>query len=257
MTMKETKTRGLVIKCSDYGESDRIVTFISRDLGKIRGIAKGARRSLKRFGGCLEQFALVDMIIRPRDGLSLLMEGKVVRNYKKIKADIDKIFYGSYLLDLTSSLVGEGHDDNIEDIFHLLLSGLETLEECEFDEGCVRAYEVRILNKVGYMPSFLCCISCGNDVEPYRSRLSTVDMNIGFSSLKGGVFCELCEKGTDDRLEFISFGTLKTLEAATHKKVSFTRHALEESGKIIPPFISHRLGKRLKSLDFLERVKGL
>ncbi|MBE9503005.1 MAG: DNA repair protein RecO [Proteobacteria bacterium] len=257
MKMNENTTRGLVIKCSDYGESDKIVTFISRDLGKIRGIAKGARRSLKRFGGCLEQFSLVDMVVRPRDGLSLLLEGKVIRNYKKIKADIDKIFYGTYLLDLTNSLVGDGHDDNMKDIFHLLLSALETLEECEYDEGCLREYEVRILSKVGYMPSFLNCISCGKEVEPYRNRISTMDMNIGFSSSKGGVFCELCEKRVDDRLEFISFGTLKTLEAATHKKVSFTRHALLESGKIIPPFISHRLGKRLKSLDFLERVKGI
>lgn len=255
--MNENKSRGLVIKCTDFGESDKIVTFISMETGKVRGLAKGARRSLRRFGGCLEQFTLVDMVIRPKEGLSLFMEGKVVRNYKCIKADIEKIFCGSYLLDLAASLIGDGHDDNRSAIFDLLLSAMETLEAGDYTEASVREFEVRLLNKAGYRPSFLTCISCGKGVEPDPNMIRSMDVkapssSLAFSSARGGVLCHRCERHREGGLEFISFGTLKTLEAATYKKVSFTRQALEESGRIIPSFISHHLGKRLKSLDFLD-----
>ena len=50
------KTEAIVLRCLDYGESDRIVTFYTRDYGKLRGIAKGARRSRKRFANALELF---------------------------------------------------------------------------------------------------------------------------------------------------------------------------------------------------------
>lgn len=251
--MREIKARGFILKCTNYGESDKIVTFFSKELGKTKGIAKGARRSLKRFGGCLEQFSLIEMVVTPREGLSLFMEGKVARNYKSIKGDLDKIFFGSYLLDVVNSLLNDGYDDRSSEIYNLLLSAMETMENNSHCEEAVREFEVRFLSVIGYMPSFLICISCNASVESHKYEKKETS-NIAFSASKGGVYCSSCSHQINEKIEYISLGTLKTLDKASSKKVSFTRNALDESSRIIPDFISYHLGRRLKSLEFLEKV---
>ena len=123
-------------------------------------------------------------------------------------------------------------------------------------EEVIREYEVRLLGVMGYLPSFLNCLSCGESIEKDMTKAGqSSGMKVQFSPQGGGVLCSNCGSGKAG-LEPVSIGTLKTLEAALMKKVSFTRNALEESGRIIPPFIMHHLGRRLKSLEFLDKMKG-
>lgn len=248
--MKSVITEALILRVNDYGESDKIVRFLSPTQGKVSGIAKGARKSIKRFGGCLEPFTLVSLTVMPREGLSLIKEGAAAKGYKAIKGDLDRFAYGSYLLDLTNNIVGDDLDDDSEKVFFLLKTTLALLEASDRPEEVIREYEVRLLGITGYMPSFLSCLSCNKSVAEECNGGQAV-----FSPKDGGVFCKACGYNKPG-LEAISIGTLKTLEAASSKKVSFTRSALEESGRIIPPFIVHHLGRRLKSLEFLDRMKG-
>jgi len=251
--LKSVVTEALILRTNDYGESDRIVRFISPGLGKVSGIAKGARKSIKRFGGCLEAFTLVSLTVQPRDGLSLIKEGSAIKGYKGIKNDLERFAYGSYLLDLTNNIVGDDLDDDSEKVFILLKTALALLEATDKPEEAVREYEVRLLGITGYMPSFLNCLACGDSVAeagqggPVEALFSTID---------GGVLCGACSSKKAG-LVSISIGTLKTLDAASSGRVSFTRSALEESGRIIPPFIMHHLGRRLKSLEFIDKMKGV
>ena len=254
--MKAVTTKALVLKTNDYGESDRIVRFISPELGKVSGIAKGARKSIKRFGGCLEAFTLVSLTVRPREGLSLIQEGTADKSYKGIKTDLERFAYGSYMLDLTNNIIGDDLDDDSGKVFSLLKNAIVLLDGSNTPEEVLREYEVRLLGIAGYFPSFLNCLSCGESLEKLTGEAGQGSrMEVMFSPMDGGVLCGNCgSKRTG--LESISIGTLKTLEAALTKKVSFTRNALEESGRIIPPFIMHHLGRRLKSLEFIDKMKG-
>ncbi|MBE9535991.1 MAG: DNA repair protein RecO [Proteobacteria bacterium] len=254
--MKSVITEALILRTNDYGESDRIVRFMSPGLGKVSGIAKGARKSIKRFGGCLEPFTLVSLTVQPREGLSLIKEGAAAKGYKGIKNDLERFAYGSYLLDLTNNIVADDLDDESEKVFFLLKNALALLEASDKPEEVVREYEVRLLGITGYMPSFLNCLSCGDPVDrPMDEAGQGGPVEAVFSPGDGGVFCRNC--GSEKAgLESISIGTLKTLEAVSTKKVSFSRNAIEESGRIIPPFIMHHLGRRLKSLEFIDKMKG-
>ncbi|MCK5607282.1 DNA repair protein RecO, partial [Candidatus Pacearchaeota archaeon] len=167
--MKGSETRGLIVKCTNYGESDRIVTVITEQLGKVRGIAKGARRSIKRFGGCLETFSLVSLLIREGKGLSYIGEGRVLKDFREIKKDIEKISYGSYMLEISDAVALddgaqlEGLAPNSEavgepvseTVFSLLLDAIKSLAKSREPEAEARGFEVRLLAMAGYLPSFL------------------------------------------------------------------------------------------------------
>jgi len=259
--LKGIETKSLLVRCTNYGESDKIVTLISQDLGKVKGIAKGARRSIKRFGGCLEPFTLVNMVIRPQKGLSFLEEAHVLKNFKTIKSDLSKIAYGSYMLELTSAMSLEGGNNEGGALYELLLKGIEDISVRKNPEEAAREYDMKILSMMGYLPSFLACAVCNGRLLEGNGRPFLRDASrspdVGFSWARGGIICVECQKKSGEELSYVSVGTLKTLHAAALRTVSFTKNALAESEEIIPSFIAYHLGKKLKSLDFISSMKGV
>lgn len=259
--MKGVTSKGYILNSSNYGDSDRIVTMICESLGKVRGIAKGARKSLKRFGGCLEPFTMIKVTIIPKKGLSSILEGKVVKDYKKIKGDLELFAYGSYMLELVDVSTKEGEESRLSVSYSLLTAGLEELNCYGNHEEATRVFEIRLLKSMGYLPSFLTCVSCGSGIvhkktdSIYREKMELE--GVPFSMAKGGVLCGHCLGRNDAKLDSISLGTLKTLDAAAVRRISFSRKALEESKKIIPPFIASQLGRNLKSLDFIKNMEKL
>lgn len=258
----------MIVKCTDYGESDRIVTVITERMGKVRGIAKGARRSIKRFGGCLETFSLVSLLIREGKSLSYIGEGRVLKDFRDIKKDIEKISYGSYMLDISDAValddgaqlenVSPNNEPASETVFILLLDAIKSLAKSREPEAEARGFEVRLLAMAGYLPSFLNCLSCGGSVlegDKKKGR-GSCDRAL-FSPARGGVLCINCAAKEGKPLDFISAGTLKTLNSAVKGKALFTKNSLEESGRLMRGFISHHLDKRLKTLEFIDKMKGL
>ena len=266
--MKGIETRGFIVKCTDYGESDRIVTVITERFGKVRGVAKGARKSIKRFGGCLEPFSLVSLLIKEGKSLSYISEGSVLKDFREIKKDIEKISYGSYMLEISEALAldnsaqfdkmpsnGEPHGDTV---FSLLLDAITSLANSREPEAEARGFEVRLLAMAGYLPSFLNCLSCsGRVLEGNRGKGRPVFDSASFSSVRGGVLCTCCASKEARPLDFISAGTLRTLDSASKGKALFTKNSLEESGRLMRGFIGHHLGRRLKTLEFIDKMKGL
>lgn len=256
--MNQIETNALIIKGSNYGESDRIMTLITEDLGRIKGIAKGARKSLKRFGGSLEPFALVKLQLKQGRDLAFINDARVVKSYKEIKNDIVKISYGSYILELADLFSNENHHhdkSSVKRYFDITLESLEKLSTAKEAEVVVREFEIRLLSLSGYMPSLLECTSCGCNIFQIKEELSP--QGTAFSHSRGGVVCSKCRGQDNSLFDFISPGTLMTLSGVLNGKISFTKDALHESGRLLSAFISQHLGKRLKSVDFIEHMKGI
>ena len=93
-----------------YGESDLIVTFYSSDFGKIKGIAKGAKRSKKRFANVFEPFSLTNIIFtrKNRDMLAFIESCEIIDHYPAIRQDMEKTLIASYLLTLRITSVRKG-----------------------------------------------------------------------------------------------------------------------------------------------------
>jgi len=244
-------TNAIVTRSLHYGESDKIVTFFTEDFGKIKGIAKGARRSRKRFQNALGLFSLLRLTFFDREGMGLVrIEGCDVLNpFPKIREHLKRIFYGEYFLELVNEMAGE-REANPKS-FDVLLSFLTDLEESEPQEERLRIFEIRMLSLFGYRPNMRRCGICRRDWEDLK------EIPVVFFSLeKGALVCERCSKAWDN-LICLSLGTARLIERIAQMelpkihRLKFTLQALSESRELLPKFITYQLGKELKSLKVL------
>ncbi len=244
----------IVLRSWAYGESDKIVSFLTRDFGKIRGIAKGARRSRKRFLNVLEPFTLVQLRCqeRPHSPLAFVHACEWVCVFRAIARDLGKIAYASYLVEITDELTRDG-DDSLS-LFEHLRSGLRFLEENAASPEFLTAFELTLLRLAGFQPILERCQRCGGG--PGRDN-GLWNVRWGFSPADGGVLCGDCR---DHRREAVPLSA-----AALDMLVRIQRHgwtggetpvslqpALREARGLMPLFIQYQISKKLKSAAFLD-----
>ncbi len=102
------KLQAFVLSNSDYGESDRIVSLFTLEHGRLKGFARGARNSRKRFGPALETFARIDLQLNQKDGLSSLRSADVITLYSGIRGELGAIAHALYVCELVECLTPEG-----------------------------------------------------------------------------------------------------------------------------------------------------
>ncbi|NWG03141.1 MAG: DNA repair protein RecO [Syntrophaceae bacterium] len=247
-------TQAIVIRSLNYGESDKIITFFTRDYGKLKGIAKGARRSRKRFQNALSLFSHLRLHFFDKEGMGLVRAEScdILHSFPRMKADLQKILYGNYYLELVNEMAGE-REGNPE-AFELLLSFLSNLEEMETQETHLRLFEIRMLSLFGYRPNMKRCHLCKKDLENLKETPT-----VFFSLEKGALICDRCSK-IRNHLIPLSLGTARLIETISQMELQqihrwrFTPQALSESEELLPRFIQYQLGKELKSLKVLRKM---
>ncbi len=139
-TRESHKTTGFVLRTLSYSESDLIVTFYSHDFGKLKGIAKGAKRSKKRFANVFEPFSLTNIIFsrKNRDTLAFIESCEIIEHHHAIRQDMEKTLIASYFIDLTDHFSPEGKKN--EKIFQLLRDFLLMLGREEASDAAVRFF---------------------------------------------------------------------------------------------------------------------
>ena len=246
------KTTGFVLKSLSYGESDLIVTFYSREFGKISGIAKGAKRSKKRFANVFEPFSLTRIIFsrKNRDALAFIESCDVLDHYPVIRQDLEKTLTASYFIDLTDHFSMEGKFN--ENLFSLLADFLALLTKENVSDTAVRFFEMRLLKITGFEPALAACVRCKSPV--------TNGGTYYFYPKEGGIFCTACAR-PQRYDQHVSSGTVRTLllgkdmEMEKMKMVSMPERLASESRSILCGFISYVLGKEVKSLKVMEQVR--
>ncbi len=223
---RETVTPAIVIRARAFGESDKIVTFLTRDLGKLSGIAKGAKRSKRRFVNVLEPFTHVNVRLRERGSsdLAFINACELLDAYHTFARDLTKFAHASYVLELTDRLVrGQEAGAEIYDLVRETLALLDRSRPASADPagarldgggmvcestvnggawpGILRAFELRLLRSTGYEAVLDRCTRCGVVLAPDAS---------GFAHpTRGGVSCRACRG--DGRTYVASAHTLRRL----------------------------------------------
>ncbi len=248
------KTPAFVIHFLNYGESDRIVTFFTREFGKLKGIAKGARRSRKRFSNAIEPFSHSMILFSRRDenSLAIIENCDVINHYPQIRADLGRTMAASYLIELADRFTAEGKRST--GIFHLLEGFLGLLEGGNGLEETTRFFELRLLKLSGYEPVLERCILCNTPFDEIDTTF--------FDAARGGIRCSQCGRGDQDCIP-VSTGTIKTLlmgkkiETDRIPRLILSENALRESSHILRHFIRYILGKEPKSLRVLDEISGM
>jgi DNA repair protein RecO (recombination protein O) len=248
------KTTGIILSSLDYGESDRILTVFTSEFGKLKGIAKGARRSRKRFANVLDPFSFSHIIFskKERDTLVLIESCDIINHHPGIRENLDKTLFSSYLLELTDKFAQEGKKDI--GLFQLLQHFLAVLDTENHPEEFIRFFEIRLLKLSGYEPVLDRCMLCKKPVshaEVYR-----------FIPSKGGIGCTTCHQNHFDSFP-VSVGTLKTLllgkemDIQKINRIALSERSAKESKVILSRFIYHLLGKDMKSLQVLNQIREM
>lgn len=249
--MQEQRLTALVLRRVDYGEADRIVTFYTRELGKVAAFARSARKSQKRFGGALEPFDRLRLAARDRRGDMLSLAGSEVDCARSaISADLDLIARASYVTELVTEATRE-REPHVE-LFDLLDGGFDVLAGPGFAtldrtrrDGWLCAFQLKLLALAGYRPYLSACGECGDTSSPrYR-----------FVPERGTLLCSAHSGGAGVA---IGAGTARILDAslgadlASLEHFAFSAVQVEEARRLLGLFLRHQLGKELKSARFLE-----
>lgn len=253
MSARESyKTEGFVLKSLGYGESDLIITFYSSEYGKLKGIAKGAKRSKKRFANVFEPFSLTQIIFtrKNRDMLAFIESCDILDHYAPIRQDLEKTLTASYFIDLADHFSSEGKAN--EQLFLLLADFLSLLTRENISDAMIRFFEMRLLKLSGFEPALGACIRC-------KTPLANGTFYYFFPQ-EGGITCSSCAR--PERYDQpVSAGTIRTLllgremDLEKMKRVSLPASLAIESRNILSGFITFVLGKEVKSLKVMEQVR--
>lgn len=140
-------TEGIIVKRSNFGEADRILTIVTPFKGKIKVLAKGVRRITSRRGGNVETLNKVRIQIFQGKGMNLLTEAQSLETFQRIKGNLILSAYGSHVAELAERLLPE--DQPNPEIYNLLLVVLTLLEKSP-RQTFIRAYEVKLLVALGF-----------------------------------------------------------------------------------------------------------
>lgn len=247
------KTKAVVLRALSYGEADRIITLYSQEFGKIKGIAKGAKRSQKRFGNSLEIGSCISASFFEKETADLVRLGHcdLIRPLAGLHGDIKRLAWASYLIELVEAMTADRIQN--KDLFRLLVVFLDITDKETFREEWLRVFEVRLFSLVGYEPQLGLCRRC-------QKRLT--QETVFFDAREGGVLCPSCAAGRSGLLP-VSLGTIKTLHLAQTLplekigRISFSQQSIQESEIVLSHFIRQYIGKELKSKKFISQISSL
>jgi len=148
--MRKAQTEAIVLRLTDYGEADRIVSLFTLEQGRISGIARGAKRSRKRFGGALESFAHLKLQLHLGAGLPTLTSADILSIFPGIRGELAKIGCAAYACELVERLTPEAEAN--PRLFRLLYCYLEVLDLAPPSPSDRRFFAVNLLKILGYQP---------------------------------------------------------------------------------------------------------
>jgi DNA repair protein RecO (recombination protein O) len=249
--MAQQVTQAIVLHTTDYGELDRIASLYTREFGRIRAIAKNAKRSQRRFGSSLEPFTHVDafLVVREHQGLVRLERCECIAAFPELARSIHTVAYGHYLLELVQLLTPERQHG--PGIFELLLHFIGMLRDNAFRKELIPVFELRLFALLGYQPQLGHCVICR---QPF-----TLAHTYRFSVQRGGIVCSACREGGDGMLP-LSKGTIRifqqaqTLSLLKLHRIFLSPAEHEEGRRICVKFLEYHLERKPKSLAVLEQL---
>lgn len=212
----------------EHGESDVIVTLFCQNAGRLTAIAKGAKKSKKRFVNKLELFSFLHISYQQKANRSLafLSEADLHTSFLHIRQDLELYSIASVIREFL--LIGVRENEPDLHIFRLSLWALHNLNQKQPPIAILALFLIRFYDYVGYRPDLQACIHC--------SSLVTTQNRYSFDSSRGSIICSTCNPQIQKGLP-LSQGTIKILRSAQDQPLD-RLHRLKISGSILYEAIS-------------------
>ena len=250
MSLKQTLA--VVIMVRDHGDSDKIVTLYTLEHGKITAIAKGAKRSKKRFVNKLEIFSLLNISYAPGriSSLARLDQAERLAHYPSLNEDYAQYVAASLLCELMFNWTREY--DREEELFKMLLWSLEGLTLGWKPAQVIIFFHIKMLDILGFRPFLNKCSNC--------DTLLQKAITYRFSPLRNGLICGKCEHDSTGNTQKISMQTIQLLRKVQEMEIDklprihFSKAAISEALILLKKYDSHLLQRELQSWNHLQQI---
>lgn len=252
------RVEAIILKRTDFGEADRILTLFTPDLGKLRAIAKGARKPSSRKSGHIELFTHSMLLLAKGRHLDVVTQADTLDSFMPLRENLERLGYAYYMAELVDKFLEEDAENRA--LYDLLLHALAWLGSPANDPVLLaRYFELQLLKHVGYQPQLFNCVLCGMPLEPVENF---------FSAEAGGVIDPPCieaqrsmraEPTRDaqpisvNELKVLRF--LQTREYETVRTLRITPEVQVAVEGLLHHYIAHHLERNLKSVEFLHRLR--
>ncbi len=155
----------VVLRQYALAEADRIIILFSKEFGKVRAVAQGAKRPKSRLGGCLEPLTHVRIRYYIKEGSDLgkIHQCELIHAYLGHGIDLERLYGYTYFSEIVQELVQENNPNYL--IFRLFIASLNAGEKIGVSEALVRYFELWSLKLSGLLPNYDTCSKCGKCVK--------------------------------------------------------------------------------------------
>ncbi len=261
--MTDFKVNGLIIRESDYGENDKILTVLTEKYGKLYVIGKGVKSLRNRHMACTQLFSYASFNLRKRGNFYYITDSDLIENYYDIRNDILKLSLSAYICDVLCEVSREGVEES--DILKLALNTFYAIAKDIKELEMIRAaFELRIAAECGFMPDLEGCNVCGNVDEPFAS----IDI------MNGNYICDKCkssisftvvkdafyETGTAKPIVYVSSSVIKAMKYVCQSRqerfLSFSLDATEHGNffDACEKYLLNHLERGFYSLEFYKSL---
>ena len=245
------RTEAVVLRHSDFGEADRLLTIYTPHLGKVRLLAKGVRKPRSRKAGHLELFTRSLLLVARGRNLDIITQAETIDAYTPLRHDLWRMSHACYVAELLDRF-GEEQSEN-PSLYRLLCNALEWICQTSDLPLTTRFFELQLLSLVGYQPQLFQCLRCNAAIEPVENL---------FSAEAGGLICPRC--GTAERgARPISLNALKVmrfLQTRGHEECQRLRllpATHREVEELLQHYLIYILERRFKSVEFIDMVRRM
>ena len=245
------KTEAIVLKRTNLGEADKILTIYTPNMGKIRAVARGVRRPKSKLGGHVETLTRSSMMLASGRNLDIITQSQTLDSFFGLRGDLLRTSCALYAAELVDRFTEE-HEGNYP-VYRLLLGTIAQIVETDSVDLALRYFEIRMLGYLGYRPQLQTCIFCRKDLEPQQNY---------FSASGGGALCPDC-RATEPRVRPLSLNALKVLrlfQDSDYNQASRVRLSpglAKELEMVLREYIRYLLEREVKSAEFLDRLKRI
>ena len=244
--------KGVVIRESAYGESDKCLTVLTDTMGSISVFCKGAKNYKSKFMVCAQLFCYSEMELYQRADKYWMKESALLENFYGIRENVTVFALAQYFCDVTCDVTRENQSD--EQIQRLLLNTLYVLEKQSKPLLLVKGvFEMRVCALSGFCPFLVGCAVCG---EYENGRMY-------FDIANGTLFCSEHKSNAPEHAHALSSAVLHALRWAVYAQAQrifafeLPEEELKAFSRIAESYLLHHLDRQFHTLEFYHSIEEL
>lgn len=244
-------TKALVLRSVDYKESDKILTLLTAEMGKVTASARGCRKKGSPIAAGCQLLCWSEMVLYEYQGRWVVKESVTEREFRGVREDLEKLALACYLSEVTELLAVEGLPS--PELLALILNSLHALEKLNKPAALVKAcFELRALCVAGYEPLLDGCAVCGCE-KPDEPRFHLREGVLHCAPCRGelgdGISMPL-DEGSLRAMEHVAWGDPKRLFSITLGEESLKRFA-----DLTEAYLHTQLERGFRTLDYYKSIR--